>query len=89
MHLVLEQALERDTVRLPERQEGQDRGSSGLGDFMGGPRPPPLTPGWCGAGLGGRLAGKELHCVSQLEPVGYPLAGSKEGTPEGGEVGFL
>lgn len=37
MHLVLEQALERDTVPLLECQRGQDLGKSGLGDLMGGP----------------------------------------------------
>lgn len=37
MHLVLEQALERDTVPLPECQRGQGWGRLGPGDSMGGP----------------------------------------------------
>lgn len=56
MHLVLEQALERDTVPLPECQRGQDLGNWGLGDLMG--RPLPASPHWCGAGNGGWLAGR-------------------------------
>lgn len=87
MHLVLEQALERDTVPLPARQRGQD-GDSALGASRGRCLPR-LAPWWCGAGPGGQLAGQELHWVSQLKPVGYPLAGSKERAPQEGEVGFL
>ena len=37
MHLVLEQALERETVPLPECQRGQDLGKLGLRDLMGVP----------------------------------------------------
>lgn len=52
MHLVLEQALERDTVPLPECQRGQGWGRLGSGDSMGGPLP--AFPGlMVRAGLGG------------------------------------
>lgn len=64
MHLVLEQALERDTVPLPERQRGQDLGNLGLGSSVGGTSAClPLCDG-SGAGLRGQLAGTELYQVS-------------------------
>lgn len=60
MHLVLEQALERDTVPLPECQRGQDLGKIRLRGPNGG-APACLSPHGVGQALEGGL--QEGSCI--------------------------
>lgn len=74
MHLVLEQALERDTVPLLERQRGQDLGNLGPGDSVGGtPACLPLLNGQALEGAGWKRVALGLPVKTRRLPPHWLL----------------